>query len=115
MTTTTPVSDAASLTLDVSNSTSSTTPMAPPTAMTMTPTPTHHVLVPEGPFSLDLARTAVMRWAPVARFARDAARPFVLAAIADDDLRPVAFALRQDALDGPVTLEIAGTGDPDAA
>jgi DNA-3-methyladenine glycosylase II len=76
---------------------------------------TTHVLVPDGPFSLDLARTAVMRWAPVSRFARDAARPLVLAAIADDDLRPVAFALTQDAVDGPVTVEITGTGDPDAA
>ena len=76
---------------------------------------TRTVLVPDGPFSLDLARTAVMRWAPVSRFARDAARPLVLAAIADDDLRPVAFALTQDAVDGPVTVEILGTGDPDAA
>ena len=76
---------------------------------------TRAVLVPEGPFSLDLARTAVMRWAPVSRFARDAARPLVLAAIADDDLRPVAFALTQGAVDGPVTVEILGTGDPDAA
>ena len=73
------------------------------------------VLVPEGPFSLGLARTAVMRWAPVSRFARDAARPLVLAAVADDDLRPVAFALRQDELDGPVAVEITGTGDPEAA
>ena len=79
------------------------------------PTSTSHVLVPAGPFSLDLARTAVMRWAPVSRFARDAARPLVLAAIADDDLRPVAFALTQDAVDAPVTVEITGTGDPDAA
>ncbi len=82
---------------------------------TPAPTPTRTVLVPAGPFSLDLARTAVMRWAPVSRFARDAARPLVLAAIADDDLRPVAFALTQDAVDGPVTVEITGTGDPDAA
>ncbi len=79
------------------------------------PSSTHHVLVPEGPFSLGLARTAVMRWAPVSRFARDAARPLVLAAIADDDLRPVAFALTQDELDGPVGVEITGTGDPGAA
>lgn len=96
--TTAPVSDAASLTLDVSNATSST-----------------HVLHADGPFSLDLARNAVMRWAPVSRFSRDAARPFALAAIADDDLRPVAFALTQDAVDGPVTVEVTGTGDPGAA
>ncbi len=76
---------------------------------------TRHVLHPDGPFSLDLARTAVMRWAPVSRFARDAARPLVLAAIADDDLRPVAFALTQDAVDAPVSVEVVGTGDPDAA
>ncbi|HEY2194269.1 MAG TPA: hypothetical protein VGH76_18490, partial [Actinomycetospora sp.] len=48
------------------------------------PTSSSHVLRPEGPFSLDLARGAVMRWAPVSRFSRDAARPLVLAAIADD-------------------------------
>jgi DNA-3-methyladenine glycosylase II len=79
------------------------------------PTSSGHVLVPEGPFSLDLARDAVMRWAPVSRFARDTARPLALAAIADDDLRPVAFALTQDAVDGPVDVEIVGTGDPDRA
>ncbi|MDT7741635.1 MAG: DNA-3-methyladenine glycosylase [Actinomycetota bacterium] len=84
------------------------------TTTTSAPTTTH-VLVPAGPFSLDLARTAVMRWAPVSRFARDAARPLVLAAIADDDLRPVAFALTQDAVDTPVTVEVTGTGDADAA
>ena len=78
-------------------------------------TSSHHVLHPEGPFSLGLSRTAVMRWAPVSRFARDPARPLVLAAIADDDLRPVAFALTQDAVDGPVTLDVVGTGGPDAA
>jgi hypothetical protein len=79
------------------------------------PTSSTHVLHPVGPFSLDLARTAVMAWAPVSRFARDATRPLVLAAIADDDRRPVAFALTQDAVDGPVTVEVLGTGDPDAA
>jgi DNA-3-methyladenine glycosylase II len=84
------------------------------TTTTSAPTTTH-VLVPAGPFSLDLARTAVMRWAPVSRFARDAARPLVLAAIADDDLRPVAFALTQEAVDAPVAANIRGTGDPDAA
>ncbi|MDX6225362.1 MAG: DNA-3-methyladenine glycosylase [Frankiales bacterium] len=84
------------------------------TTTTSAPTTTH-VLVPAGPFSLDLARTAVMRWAPVSRFARDATRPLVLAAIADDDLRPVAFALTQDAVDTPVTVEVTGTGDADAA
>ncbi len=82
---------------------------------TPTPTPSHHVLHPEGPFSLDLARTAVTRWAPVSRFAPEAGRPLVLAAIADDDLRPVAFALTQDAPDGPVGIEITGTGDSDVA
>jgi DNA-3-methyladenine glycosylase II len=94
-----------------------TTTTADPTSSAFAPTPmsTRHVLVPDGPFSLDLARTAVMRWAPVSRFARDAARPLVLAAIADDDLRPVAFALTQAAVDAPVTVEITGTGDPDAA
>ncbi|NMO90868.1 DNA-3-methyladenine glycosylase 2 family protein [Actinomycetospora sp. TBRC 11914] len=90
-------------------------PSAPTRTSTPAPTSTHHVLHPAGPFSLDLARTAVMAWAPVSRFARDAARPLVLAAIADDDLRPVAFALTQGAVDGPVALEVLGTGDPDAA
>ncbi|MCD2197356.1 DNA-3-methyladenine glycosylase 2 family protein [Actinomycetospora endophytica] len=103
MTSTPVVSDAASQTLDVGNSTSSIRAT------------TRHVIHPEGPFSLDLARTAVMRWAPVSRFARDTDRPFTLAAIADDDLRPVAFALTQDAVDGPVTVEITGSGDPDRA
>ncbi|HEY2192153.1 MAG TPA: hypothetical protein VGH76_07600, partial [Actinomycetospora sp.] len=51
-------------------------------------TSSSHVLRPEGPFSLDLARGAVMRWAPVSRFSRDAARPLVLAAIADDSPPP---------------------------
>lgn len=79
------------------------------------PTSSTHVLHPDGPFSLDLARTAVMAWAPVSRFARDTGRPLVLAAIADDDQRPLAFAVTQDAVDGPVDLEVVGTGDPDAA
>jgi DNA-3-methyladenine glycosylase II len=79
------------------------------------PSTTTHVLHPDGPFSLDLSRGTVMRWAPASRFARDAARPLVLAAIADDDLRPVAFSLTQDAVDGPVTAEITGTGDPERA
>ena len=85
--------------------------------MTTTTAPgrTHQVLQPAGPFSLEATRGTVMRWAPVSRFAPEADRPLVLAAIADDDQRPVAFALTQDAVDGPVTVEITGTGDPDRA
>lgn len=103
MTSTPVVSDGASLTLNVSSSASSARRT------------TRHVVAPRGPFSLDLARSAVMRWAPVSRFAADTDRPFTLAAIADDGLRPVAFAVTRGAVDGPVTVEIAGAGDPDRA
>ena len=98
MTTTSGVSSAALLALNVTEAAT-----------------THRVLHPEGPFSLAATRSSVMSWTPLARFTPGDAAPLVLAAIADDDLAPVAFAATQRHPDGPVDVEIAGTGDPDRA
>ena len=99
MATTSPgVSDGTSLTSNVSQ-----------------PPRSRRVLHPDGPFSLTATRSSVMSWTPLARFTPGDDAPLVLAAIGDDDLTPVAFAASQQHPDGPVDVEITGTGDPERA
>ncbi|GLZ49555.1 hypothetical protein Acsp06_57400 [Actinomycetospora sp. NBRC 106375] len=67
-----------------------------------------HTLQPLGPFDLERTRAFVGRWPPITRHDPSPGEPLRLTAPLDGDQRPVAFALRQDAPDGPVTVEVAG-------
>ncbi|MEJ2885282.1 DNA-3-methyladenine glycosylase family protein [Actinomycetospora aeridis] len=74
----------------------------------MTPAPATLVLEPLGPFDLEQTRAFVGRWPPITRHRPSPDEPLRLTAPLDGDQRPVAFALRQAAPDGPVQVEIAG-------
>lgn len=74
----------------------------------MTAAPAMHALRPLGPFDLAQTRAFVGRWGPITRHTPAPDEPLRLTAPLDGDGRPVAFALRQDAPDGPVEVGIAG-------